>query len=209
MSTEDETQQAAGAQTGTGSDPDKTGDAQGATKFSQADVDRIVKERLERERGKYADYDTLKTAAAKWQETQDAQKTELQKAMEKAAGLQEQNARLSQERTELLIRSAVVAEASKLGFVDPSDAYRLIDLAKVKVSDAGAVEGVAQELDGIAKGKPYLLGRSNVGATNPARGGAQGETDADRRERLFGRGASILGNANRGGGVYRPTLKEQ
>lgn len=207
MDKDDKTQQGT-----TGTDQDKTGTAQDAAKaFSQADVDRIVKERLERERGKHSDYDALKSAAAKWQEVQDSQKTELQKAMEKAAELQEQNARLSQERTELLIRSAVVAEASKLGFVDPGDAYRLVDLAKIKITDGGEVQGAAEALGEIAQAKPYLLGRggSGVGATNPARGGAQqGETDADRRERLFGRGQSVLGRAT-GGGVYRPVLKEQ
>lgn len=48
--------------------------------FSQADVDRIVAERLTRERGKFADYDQLKTKASEFDKLADAQKTEAQKA---------------------------------------------------------------------------------------------------------------------------------
>lgn len=56
--------------------------------FTQADIDRIVSERLDRERGKYADYDELKAKAAKFDEAEEASKTELQKATEKATALQ-------------------------------------------------------------------------------------------------------------------------
>lgn len=50
--------------------------------FSQADVDRIVAERLTRERGKFADYDQLKTKASEFDKLADAQKTAEQKAAE-------------------------------------------------------------------------------------------------------------------------------
>lgn len=53
-----------------------------STTFSQADVDRIVAERLTRERGKFADYDQLKTKASEFDKLADAQKTEAQKAAE-------------------------------------------------------------------------------------------------------------------------------
>lgn len=39
------------------------GQEQAPQAFTQADVDRIVKERVQRERAKYADYDDLKTKA--------------------------------------------------------------------------------------------------------------------------------------------------
>lgn len=40
------------------------GEQQKAETFTQADIDKIVKERVARERAKYADYDDLKTKAA-------------------------------------------------------------------------------------------------------------------------------------------------
>ena len=58
-------------------------------KFTQADLDRIVKDRLTREREKYGDYDALKEKADKFDEIEEASKTELQKATEKAKALQD------------------------------------------------------------------------------------------------------------------------
>ncbi|WP_176955744.1 DUF4355 domain-containing protein [Sinosporangium album] len=51
----------------------------GNSTFTQADVDRIVSERLARDRARYADYDALKTKAGKFDELTEAQKTEAQK----------------------------------------------------------------------------------------------------------------------------------
>lgn len=56
--------------------------------FTQADVDRIVADRLKRDREKYADYDVLKEKAAKLDEIDEKSKSELQKATEKASALQ-------------------------------------------------------------------------------------------------------------------------
>lgn len=53
--------------------------------FTQDDVNRIVANRV----AKYADYETLKEKAAKFDEAEEAAKSELQKAQEKAQALQE------------------------------------------------------------------------------------------------------------------------
>ena len=58
--------------------------------FTQEQVDAIVADRLKRERAKYADYDDLKAKATKFDEMEEAEKTELQKATEKADALQAQ-----------------------------------------------------------------------------------------------------------------------
>lgn len=66
-----------------------TQNAQAAEKtFTQADLDRIVAERLQRERAKYPDYDVLKDKAAKFDAVEEASKTELQKATDRANKLQ-------------------------------------------------------------------------------------------------------------------------
>lgn len=46
--------------------------------FTQEELDAIIAERLGRERQKYADYDSLKQKAGKYDEQQEANKTELQ-----------------------------------------------------------------------------------------------------------------------------------
>ena len=56
--------------------------------FTQEEVNKIVGERLARESAKYADYETLKDKAARFDEQEEASKSELQKAQDKAAKLQ-------------------------------------------------------------------------------------------------------------------------
>ena len=55
--------------------------------FTQAQLDSIVNKRLEQERAKFGDYAELKAKASKLDEMEEAKKTELQKASEKAAAL--------------------------------------------------------------------------------------------------------------------------
>jgi len=55
--------------------------------LSQADVDRIVKERLARERQKFADYEDLKAKA----EAADSSKTDLEKLTEQIQALKAEN----------------------------------------------------------------------------------------------------------------------
>ena len=58
---------------------------QGATAektFTQAEMDAIIGERLNRLKAKYADYDELATKAKAYDEAEEANKSELQKAIE-------------------------------------------------------------------------------------------------------------------------------
>lgn len=64
-------------------------DASGKT-FTQADVDRIVGERLYDAKKKYGDYEELKAKAAQFDEFQEKNKTELEKANEKTAKLEKE-----------------------------------------------------------------------------------------------------------------------
>jgi hypothetical protein len=65
----------------------KTG-PDGAEEFkpitSQDEFDQRLAKRLERERAKFADYDAIKTKAAEFDKVAEANKTELQKALERA-----------------------------------------------------------------------------------------------------------------------------
>ncbi len=56
--------------------------------FSQAELDSIIGDRLKREREKYADYDLMKEKASKLDEIEEASKSELQKATERAEKLE-------------------------------------------------------------------------------------------------------------------------
>ena len=56
--------------------------------FTQSELDAIVSDRLKRERGKYQDYEALKQKAEQFDKLEEANKTELQKATEKATALE-------------------------------------------------------------------------------------------------------------------------
>lgn len=75
-----------------GTDNQNSQDAQQAEQaeksFTQAELDAIVRDRLKREREKYADYDSLKEKASKYDEYEQASKSELEKATERANALQ-------------------------------------------------------------------------------------------------------------------------
>ena len=62
---------------------------------SQADLDRVIRDRLERERSKFADYDDLKARASKLDEIEEAAKTELEKAVERATAAEQKAAELA------------------------------------------------------------------------------------------------------------------
>ena len=78
--------------------------------FTQAEVDAIVGDRLKRERAKYADYDDLKAKAAKFDEMEEASKTELQKAIDKSKALQTELDALKSANAIRDIRSKVAEE---------------------------------------------------------------------------------------------------
>ena len=58
--------------------------------FTQSEMDAIIRDRLARERGKYADYDAVKAKAEQFDAAQEADRSELQRALERATELQTQ-----------------------------------------------------------------------------------------------------------------------
>lgn len=62
--------------------------------FTQAEVDEIVQSRLQRERAKYPDYEALKEKAGKYDAAEEAAKSDLQKAKDRAAAAESELAKL-------------------------------------------------------------------------------------------------------------------
>nr|DAJ71509.1 MAG TPA: Major head protein [Caudoviricetes sp.] len=80
--------------------------------FTQAEMDSIIEGRLAREHEKYADYDSLKEKAGKYDEMQEQSKSELQKANEKANALQAQLDQLKKDGTVRQVREKVAKDTS-------------------------------------------------------------------------------------------------
>lgn len=78
--------------------------------FTQSEMDAIIGERLARERAKYADYDTMKQKAEQFDAAEEASKSELQKATERAEALQKQVDAMLKADTARQIRDKVAKE---------------------------------------------------------------------------------------------------
>ena len=134
---------------------------------SQADLDRIIQERIARERNKFADYDDLKAKATEYDQFKESSKSEQQKAIDaaKAEGAQEVTGRF----TKRIVNAEIKATAAALGFSDPGDAIALFgDISEVKIEDDGPdAEAIKVRLSEIAEKKPYLL-KEAKGSTPPA-----------------------------------------
>lgn len=79
--------------------------------FTQKELDSIVAERLKRERSKYEGFDELKAKAAKFDELEEASKTELQKATERAEKLQTELDSIKKSQELKNLRETVAKEA--------------------------------------------------------------------------------------------------
>ena len=78
--------------------------------FTQDELNAIVGKRLAEEKGKYADYEELKKKAAAFDEAEEAQKSELQKATERADQLQSQLDKMLKADEIRKVREKVAAE---------------------------------------------------------------------------------------------------
>lgn len=158
-------------------------------KLTQAEVDRIVEQRLARERQKYADYDEVKARAEKADELEAEGKSELEKARgeavkaKEAAQAAEAKAEEATNKAQATVRrAAIVTEAAKAGATDPDDVHALLSAREfsvteddkkleVTISDDGTVTGAEEVVSAFLKAKPNLVG--NTTPPPPGDGGAR------------------------------------
>jgi hypothetical protein len=158
---------------GDGTDDDPAGDGGGEAKFTQADLDRLIDARLNRERAKYSDYDEVKAKAAKHDAAEAANQSELERERAARAKLE---ADLAAERTatqKVLRRSAIGDAATEAGAID-LDAVRalLADSDTITVKD-GAASGATEAVAELKKAKPHLF-KDTTAAGAAGRAGARG-----------------------------------
>jgi len=179
--------------------------------FTQDDLNRFLADEKRKRDAKYADYETLKTAAAELAALKDAQLSETEKLQKRLTELEAAKTQAETRVRETLIRSAVISEAARLSFNDPEDAYRLIDVAKLTIADDGKVPEAAAEVKALAESRKYLIKSGNpaLSSFNPAGGGGGvTETDAQRRARIISGGGGQFFDpaaaAQHGGGLVWP-----
>lgn len=165
--------------------------AEGRT-FTQEELDRVVGDRLARERQKYGDYDALKQKAGRLDQLEESQRTELEKAQKRADKAEHERDAAVTRATHHLRASAIMSEASKQNALDPEAVVALLPHDSVTVGDDGQVAGVEEAVSGLLKSKPYLVGSTH--SPGPGDGGARapapsGDAAADHNQlisTLFG-----------------------
>jgi len=144
--------------------------------FTQAELDRIVQDRVARvKREVPEDYEELKQAASKWSEFEESQKTELEKAQAAAKQAEKEAAKALKTANERLIQAEILAEATAQKAIKPEHMHRLIERDSVTVGDDGQVTGIQEAVKAFLEANPEY-----VGSRRPAAGsvdqGARGTT---------------------------------
>lgn len=119
--------------------------------FTQQELDRIIAERLKRQRDAFGDVEAMKTKAAEYDKLQEAAKTEQQKITERLQALERERDQALQKAHDRLIRSAFLAEAARAGVAHPEDVFALADRSGVALDEADNVTGVAEAVKAVVE----------------------------------------------------------
>lgn len=135
---------------------------------SQAELNRVLDDRLQRERAKRADYDQLKKAAKRLQELEDEGKTENQRLTDRISGLEGE---LTSAR-----REALVFRISAAHGIGDEDAELFLTGSDEETLTRQAERLVARRED-VTKRAPYV---AREGTTSTATGTAAEGREAVR-----------------------------
>lgn len=160
--------------------------------FTQEELDKILADRIARERkklDKYADYETLKEKAEQLEkqelERKQAEMTEterlqaqLEELQRKATEAEEAKSKTLESANKRLIKSEFKLLAKELGVRKDAldDAFVLADLNSVEIDEDGNVTGVKEALEALKQAKAFLFGGQNYADPTP------GQHEATRKE---------------------------
>jgi hypothetical protein len=152
----------------------------------------------------------LRELEAVQQRREEAELTESERQAKRLAELEQAVLERDEQTRRLALESAVAMRSNALGIVDAEVAVKLLDPGSLDFDEAGRPdsESLDQALRSLIKSKPYLKTQPPAASpANPARAEPLGETDEQRRSRLFGGGGGMFdpSTASRlGGGVINP-----
>lgn len=151
--------------------------------FTQADVDKIVQDRLARAKATPpSDYEDLKAKAARLDEIEAQNKSELEKANDRIAALERERDDVRLAAQETALRSSIIAEAAKKNVVDPDAVLALVDRAALEFGDDGAPKNVESVVSTLLDAKPYLAGKPAGGSADQGGRGSNGVKQVTREE---------------------------
>jgi len=133
---------------GAGEDKPKT--------FTQADLDRIVKDRLKRERAQFADYADVKKKAEEYDKLTASQKSEIDKAVEKAKVAEEKITKVQEKLRTKNLSLAVITAARELKIEDHETAQLYLERDGIDFDDEDEPIDIEAKLKALLKRKPSL-----------------------------------------------------
>ncbi len=165
-------------------DPDPTNpppatppaDPPGDKTFTQADLDRIVSERLARAKtAPPADYDDLRKQADELKVLKASQLSDQEKLQQRAETAEKAALAAQQRTNDALRKAAVVAAAQRAGAIDPDAVLAMLPSSAVTVGDDGQVTGVDEAVTELLAAKQYLVGKPSTPTPGGADGGPRGK----------------------------------
>lgn len=164
------------------------GETNAGKMLPQEQVNSLLAEQKRALREQFKDYDDLKAKAQRLAEIEQANATELEKAIAKARD--EGRAEVSQAANIRLVTAEARAIAAEAKFRNPGLAVKAVDLSDVKVTEDGSVDAAAikARLEALASSEPYLIdeGKTPPPKPDPSQGsgggGATSKADQGRAE---------------------------
>lgn len=177
--------------------------AQTERTFTQSELNAIVQQRLQQERGKYAGFEQMQAELEQLRQQQTESSQTAQELQQRNQQLSEQNRTTAQEK-------AIIAAASKIG-LDGEAAIKLMDTDKIQTNEAGELTNAADVVKDIVDRYPGLVRRGLpiVNAVNPATANqtvVASERLARQRREYFGIGTPSMWD---GGGVRMPAAFDE
>lgn len=167
-------------------------------------VETRVRERLAREKAKYADYDELRAKAQQLDELKQANQSEIEKAIARAEKAEQEMQALEQRWRDTSLRAAIVAEAARPGrqIADPEAAVVFLtgpDSELLSVADDGTPTNIAEAMDQLLERRSFLNVTSHGGPRGNADQGARGHTGQISRDQLKSMSSAEIVEAQKNG----------
>lgn len=135
----------------------------------------------------------LERIEAEKREGEKSKLSEAERTAQEKEELTKENTTLKTKLKGQAIAFEVARHAGKLGFYDPDDAAKLVDLSKVEYDEeSGTVTGVEDAVKALAAKKPHLLAddkkvdAKDIDARKSGKGGGKTDAKAQSRAMRFG-----------------------
>lgn len=168
--------------------------------MTQEELDALIGREKGRVKGKYADYDELKTKLAEYETAQAEQEREKLSEIERLQADLDAKASAEQTLTEQLTalreqakqdkikqEFAATAQANGITYVDA--AFKLADMSSVSVNDAGEVEGIKELVETLAAANPFLMERKTQKPIGEPTNNGRGVADEQTKDQLLAEAA--------------------